>query len=144
MYLCINKNARLNNNRVFIIRQWPMSWYIRPNPEDRINRKPDDWIYDWRAKDRINRKPSCGFSYIPDLSSFFIQHILAQFVNKNSLSEYYLKNIHCWIHFLTSNPAPICFLFSKKCYYLVNCTEENLRYDYIEHYKKFPSLLESV
>ena len=27
-----------------------LSWYGRPNPEDRINRKPEDRIYDWRTE----------------------------------------------------------------------------------------------
>ena len=33
-----------------------LSWYIRPKPEDRINRKPANWKNDWRTKNTKNWK----------------------------------------------------------------------------------------
>ena len=32
------------------------SWYSKPNPEDRINRKPDDQKNDWRTQNTKNQK----------------------------------------------------------------------------------------
>ena len=48
-----SKSARGFGNMFWptLFSNWEISsWTVRPNPEDRINRKPDDQIYDWTTE----------------------------------------------------------------------------------------------
>ena len=77
------------------------SWYARPNPEDRINRKPKDQKK-W-PKDRINRKPKDRIIanitpyispyYLPIISQFYsnciVNFSLFQLTRRDILSRYY-------------------------------------------------------
>ena len=40
------------------------NWYIRSNPEDRINRKLEDQIFDWRTKNAKKRRTENVFYLI--------------------------------------------------------------------------------